>query len=537
MRPNSFRCALVWASVLAAACAIVALVDAPASAAAQSDGDRPNIVLIMVDDMGFSDIGCYGGEIDTPNVDRLAAEGLRFRQFYNAARCCPTRASLLTGLYPHQAGIGLMTGNKGYPAYQGYLNEHCVTLGEALKRTGYHTLMSGKWHVGAQEAHLPSKRGFEETFVLPGGASNYWDVPLKRNGKTWKQQADPYWKDRQLYTTDAFSDFAARFIDEYARKDDPYFLYLAYTAPHFPLHAWPEDIEKYDGRFDKGWDRLRRECYRRQLEMGLIDESWPLSPRHGKIKPFENVAAEKKKEMLLRMQVYAAQVDRMDQGVGKVVEALEKSGEFDDTLLIFISDNGGNGEGGPWGWGHLGERIGRDANFWSTYGSSWGNLSNTPFRLFKHYIQEGGISSPMIVRWPGVVDDRGGFTDQPGHVMDLMATFLDVAGAEYPNQRNGHDITPLEGKSLLPVFQGEQRDGHEAIGWEHHGNRGLRMGKWKLVAAHNDPWALYNMEEDRTELNDLAEEHPARLKRMKARYQQWADRVGVRPWPLKKKDK
>jgi arylsulfatase len=445
---------------------------------------------------------------------------------------------LLTGLYPHQAGIGLMIRNQGYPAYQGYLNRQCVTLGEALGRAGYHTLMSGKWHVGGQEPHWPSNRGFAETFVLTGGASDYWKAPLKRNGKAWKQQDDPYWKDRQLYTTDAFSDFAARFIDQYAGKEKPFFLYLAYTAPHFPLHAWPEDIKKYEGRYDKGWDRLRQQRYQRQLEMGLIDESWPLSPRHEKVKAWEDVAAEKKSEMLLRMQIYAAQVGRMDQELGKVIDILEETGEFDNTLLIFISDNGGNGEGGPWGWGHLGEKIGRDSNFWSTYGSSWGNLSNTPFRLFKHYIQEGGISSPMIVRWPGVVKNQGGFTDQLGHVMDLMATFLDVAGAEYPKQFGGHAIMPLEGKSLVPVFKGEPPEGHEAIGWEHHGNRGLRMGKWKLVAAHNDPWALYDMEKDRTELNDLSEKYPDRVERMKARYQQWADHVGVRPWPLeKKKDK
>jgi len=467
----------------------------------------PNIVLIMVDDMGFSDIGCYGGEIHTPNLDRLAAGGLRFSQFYNAARCCPTRASLLTGLYPHQAGIGHMVGNRGYPSYQGYLNNRCVTIAEALKLAGYRTLMSGKWHVGENRPHWPVDRGFDKYYGLISGGANYFDISkAKAPGvkRTMAVDDQPYTPPKEnFYITDAFTDNAVKFIDEYGRADRPFYLYLAYTAPHWPLHAWPEDIARYKGKYLKGWDQLRKERYHRMIEMGLISKNWEMSPRDPQTWPWEQ---EKNKELLdLKMAVYAAQVDRMDQGVGKVLEAIRRAGAEENTLVLFLSDNGGCAEGGPVGFDNRKNGLppgGVDS--YMSYGLSWANASNTPFRRYKHWVHEGGIATPLIAYWPAVIKNGSSVTHQAGHIVDIMATCLDVAGIQYPETHQGRQLVPLEGKSLLPIFRGKKRRGHEAICWEHEGNRAVRQGKWKLVAAHKGPWELY-------------------------------DRCGVLPWPIKKR--
>ncbi len=497
---------------------------------------KPNIVLIMADDMGYSDIGCYGGEVHTANLDRLAAGGLRFTQFYNAARCCPTRASLLTGLYPHQAGIGHMVGNRGYPAYQGYLNEHCVTIAEALNTAGYRTLMSGKWHVGEDRPHWPVDRGFDKYYGIISGGANYFDITkAKAPGvkRTMAVDDKPFVPEPgKFYMTDAFSENAVKFVDTYGRKQEPFFLYLAYTAPHWPLHAWPEDIAKYKGKYLKGWDRLREERYQRMIRMGLISGKWKMSPRDTATWPWND---EKNKELLdLKMAVYAAQIERMDYGIGRVLDKIKEIGVEENTLVMFLSDNGGCAEGGPVGFDNRKNGLppgGVDS--YMSYGLSWANASNTPFRRYKHWVHEGGIATPFIAYWPAVVKNAGSLTHQPGHIVDVMATCLDVAGIEYPKTYKGRELNRLEGKSLLPIFEGKKRRGHEAIYWEHEGNRAVRQGKWKLVSAHKGPWELYDLEADRTELNNLAEKHPQKVEQLKVMYESWAERCGVQPWPIK----
>ncbi len=507
------------------------------SAASSRASGKPNIVLIMADDMGYSDIGCYGGEIHTPHLDRLASEGVRFSQFYNGARCCPTRASLLTGLYAHQAGIGFMVGNQGYPAYQGYLNEQCVTIAEALKPAGYRTLMSGKWHVGEQRPHWPTDRGFDRYFGLISGAANYFDPSkTKAQGVTRKMAVDdrPYEPPKDgFYMTDAFTDHAVEFLDEARQDDKPFFLYLAYTAPHWPLHAWPEDIAKYKGKYRQGWDRLREERRQRMVQMGLIREDWAISPRDEKTWPWEQ---EKDQELMdLKMAIYAAQVERMDAGIGRVLRKIEALGQRDNTLVMFLADNGGCAEGGPTGFDNRKNGLppgGVDS--YMSYGLSWANASNTPFRRYKHWVHEGGIATPFIASWPAVMKQRGTITHEVGHIIDVMATCVDAAGGEYPKTHGGKAVTPLEGKSLLSVFLDGRREGHDALFWEHEGNRAVRQGKWKLVSARGGSWELYDLEADRTELNNVIEAHPEKARELEALYRAWAERCGVQPWPIKK---
>jgi arylsulfatase A-like enzyme len=395
-------------------------------------GDRPNIILIMADDMGYSDIGCYGGEIATPNLDRLAANGLRFTQFYNTARCCPTRASLMTGLYPHQAGMGWMTAaNLGYEGYRGDLNNRCVTIAEVLKRRGYSTYMAGKWHVtyngyfGGPKHSWPCQRGFDRFYGTLSGGGNYFDpVALTRDNTRIKAPAEGY------YYTDAVSDNAAKFIRAHgaSKGDEPYFLYVAYTSPHWPLHANSHDIERYRGKYIKGWDALRAERHKRMIEMGVVEESWEITPRDVKAKSWGEVDAVEKELWDLRMAVYAAQIDCMDQGIGRVVAAAEKTGKFNNTLIMFLSDNGGCAENISRAEQDV-KLLGTEDSF-ESYRVNWANASNTPFRLYKHWVHEGGIATPLVVHWPGRIKARGELRHQAGHVIDIMATCVDIAGVK-----------------------------------------------------------------------------------------------------------
>jgi len=503
---------------------------------------RPNIVLIMADDMGFSDIGCYGGEIATPNLDRLAATGIRFTQFYNAARCCPTRASLLTGLYPHQAGIGHMVeARPGFPSYQGYLNTQCVTIGEALRKGGYATYISGKWHVGEKRPHWPVDRGFDRSFSLISGGTNYFKLD---RGRQMVIDDNPYTPEGDdFYITNAFADNAAKFIREHATthgKQKPFFLYVPFTAPHWPLHALPEDIAKYRGKYKAGWDTLRERRHARMKKMGIVKDSWPMSPRDPDAPAWESVKDKDLEDH--KMAVYAAQVDRMDQGIGRIVEQLRATGVEDNTLIFFLADNGGCAEeirpekgSARNTWGDPDAPPGPVGSF-ESYGLPWANASNTPFRMFKHWVHEGGIASPLICRWPAGIRGKGTLSDAPGHLIDIMATCLDVAGVSYPETMNGARVTPLEGKSLAPVFATGKRMGHPAIYWEHEGNRAVRQGRWKLVSRFVDKerkhgqWELYDLEADRTESKNLAASNGAKLRKLTALYDAWAKRAGVVSW-------
>jgi len=491
---------------------------------------RPNILLIMADDMGFSDIGCYGSEIATPNLDRLAQDGLRFRQFYNAARCCPTRASLLTGLYQHQAGVGYMVGDQGRPGYRGFLNDRCATIAEVLGPAGYATLISGKWHVGEKPEHWPDKRGFDRAFGLISGGSNYFKLDGARqmalDGEPWTPPDDG-----SFYMTDAFADHAVRMLDESVPDDKPFFLYLPFTAPHWPLHAREDDIAAYKGKYAMGWDALRERRYARMLEMGVIDESWPLSPRDEESMPWE--AAENKPLEERRMEVYAAMITAMDRAIGRVLDQVRRMGREEDTLVLFLADNGGCHETAdiPQGtprntWGDPNAMPG-PADSFDGYGLPWANASNTPFRRFKSWVHEGGIASPLIACWPaGLRQPKGSWSDETAHIIDLLPTFADLAGAAHPAGK-----LPPEGKSLRPILEGASREPHEALFWEHRGNRAVRQGDWKLVSRHEvGEWELYNVREDRSELQDRAAQMPEKREELAALYEAWAARAGVVPW-------
>ena len=506
------------------------------SLAAGGEARRPNLVVVMVDDMGFSDLGCYGGEIETPHLDRLAAEGLRFTQFYNAARCCPTRAALLAGVYPHQAGVGHMVGNLGTPAYQGYLDGRCVTIAEALRPAGYATLMTGKWHVGSAPRHWPRQRGFDRYFGTPSGGGVYFkDALTIRTEVFFVLDDERVDVPDDFYVTDAFTDYALEFVDEAVAAGQPFFLYLGHIAPHWPLQAKPEDIAKYRGRYDAGWDAIRRARYDRQVEMGIIDRRWPLSPRHPQAGPWAEEPPHQQADLAERMAIYAAQVDSVDQNMGRLIEQLETLGCFDDTLILFLSDNGCSAEGGPGGFsrGVEGAPLGTGLSYASA-GLEWANVSDAPFRKFKMSVHEGGIATPLIAHWPAGIGRRGEIKHQVGHVIDLLPTCLEAAGAPYPAERNGTATLPLEGISLVPAFRGEPLARQEPLYWEHQGNRAIRDGDWKLVASHNQPWELYDMAADRTELNDLADHRPEVLERLRRQWEAWAEACGVLPWPVRR---
>jgi arylsulfatase A-like enzyme len=489
------------------------------SGRSQGRSGRPNIILILADDMGYSDLGCYGSEISTPNLDRLARQGIRFTHFYNAARCCPSRASLMTGLYPHQTAVGHMGHDFGLPGYRGFLNDRCVTIAEALQENGYQTLMSGKWHLGSKRPHWPVDRGFERSFGLLGGTGNYFrPTSLYEDGKPVSPPGEGF------YITDAFTDKAIEFIGQQGGGRKPFFLYLAYTAPHFPLHALPEDIARYRGHYKDGWDALRRERHARMIRMGIADSRWPLSPRDPEAPAWDHVQDNDLRD--LKMAVYAAQIDRMDRGIGRILNKLREAGVESNTLVLFLSDNGGCAE--------MKDRsnpapIGTADSF-TSYGLPWANASNTPFRLFKHWTYEGGISTPLIASWPDVIRRGNVITHDVGHIIDILSTCLDVAGAPYPESYKNRAILPTEGKSLLPIFHGKGRTPHETLFWEHEGNRAVRKGDWKLAAGFGEAWELYDLKNDRTETRNLAGQHPGMVRELADAYARWARRCGVVPW-------
>jgi len=542
----------------------------PASAAPA----KPNIIYILSDDMGFSDLGCYGGEIATPQLDALAAGGLRFTQFYNTARCCPTRASLLTGLYSHQAGIGHMVDSKkGGPGYQNDLNQQCITIAQALRPAGYRNYLVGKWHVtprapdpaNPSKHNWPLQRGFDRFYGTIHGAGSFFDPnTLTRDNQFISPHADPEYRPAEYYYTDAISDHAVRFIREHAQQspDKPFFLYVAYTAAHWPMHAKEQDIAKYKGRYDSGYEPIRAARWAKAKQLGLVEPKWALTPASG---AWANVA-DKAFETRC-MEVYAAMVDCMDQGIGRIVAELKARGQLENTLVCYLQDNGGCAEGmgraqrpvtpraaqptlAPLAKDYLQPDMipkqTRDgypvrqgygvlpggADSYHGYGREWANVSNTPFREYKHWVHEGGISTPLVAHWPRGIAARGELRHQPGHLIDLMATAVDLAGAKYPAELNGERITPLEGVSLRAAFEGKPLPRTQPIFFEHEGNRAAREGDWKLVAkGPAGKWELYNLAADRTETRDLAAAEPAKLKELIAKWETWAKRAYVIPWP------
>ncbi len=557
----------------------------------ESESTPPNIILIMADDMGYSDIGCYGSEIRTPVLDGLAADGLRFSQFYNTARCCPTRASLLTGLFPAQTGIGMMTGDNGLPGYRGDLNEQCVTIAEVLKTAGYATYMSGKWHVtnhfeevDSLQHNWPRQRGFDKFYGTIIGAGSFWDpFRLARDNKYITPENDPDYQPDPYYYTDAISDNAVRYVNEHEQGANnpkaaaPFFMYVAYTAAHWPLHAPENEIAAYKGQYDQGFEPIREKRMAKLKKEGLIEEGWKMSEAVARWDTMPDQAWHAR-----NMETYAAMITRMDKGIGKIVDALRERGELDNTLILFLQDNGACAEIVGWldSKKHakalaVGTRVpmGRDEiqlemapvytrsgvpvavqrtdvmagpdSSYHSYGPTWANVSNTPFRMFKHWVHEGGIATPLIAHWPAGFKAKNELRHQPAQLVDIMATCVDAAGATYPARLKNNDITPAEGVSLLPVFARDGSLKREALYFEHEGNRAIRKGDWKLVSkAHDRPgvynkvnqlpleeWALYDLGKDRTEMNDLAAQYPAMVKELAADWHQWAARTQTTPKP------
>jgi len=552
--------------------------------------NKPNILIILADDLGWSDLGCYGGEIRTPNLDSLAAGGLRFTQFYTSTRCCPSRASLLTGLYPHQAGIGLMTsdqaakypgaGDKGeaFPGYRGALNANCVTIAQVLKPTGYRTAAAGKWHVGNSEP--PTKRGFDDFYGFVGGYGvDSWEPRMMKRLPEGRPQRS--YQPGEFFATDAITDHALDFLADMRKAGAPWLLYVGYQAPHFPVQSKREDMTGYPEIYARGWDKIREQRLTKQKKIGLLPESTALTPRSkithpvasrrlgswtddGNNPAWDSLPADRRADLAQRMAVFAGMVTGMDRNIGRLIADLRASGQLDNTLILFLSDNGACAEWEPFGFEMLptpnpvpGTGINQgtqalpnklyrgdelvtmgQAGSFPSYGSGWANACNTPWRLYKHYGHEGGIGTPLIAHWPAAVGkekDNGRFVREPAHLIDLMATCVDITGAKYPAEWIGKKILPMEGVSLRPLLAASA--GNPAslpprlLAWEHEGNRAIREGQWKLVSLATAPWELYDMESDRVEMNNLAASQPGRVKDMSAKWEVWAKRTNVLPRP------
>jgi arylsulfatase len=537
--------------------------------------EKPNILVILTDDMGYSDIGCFGSEIPTPNIDRLAYNGLRFTHFYNTGRCSPTRASLLTGLYPHQAGMGhLSTENHPLTGYAGDLSKNAVTMAEVFKNAGYSTFMTGKWHLAKDNnyngdiSNWPLQRGFDRFFGTLNGSGSFFDPGTLTSNNS---NIPPY---KDFYYTTAISDTTLKFIEE-SPKNKPFFGYIAYTAAHWPLHAPEKEVKKYKGFFDKGWDVLREQRFKKLKELGIIDDTYVLTDRGVSIPAWKDEPM--KEWQLRRMEVYAAMIDVMDQGIGKIITALEEKGVLDNTLIFYLHDNGGCAEpvgtekmevplsaeqkvSKPYSYDKPNPdkkqaytregkyiRMGKGvmpgpADTWTAYNEEWANVSNTPFRLYKQWVHEGGIASPLIVHWPKGIKTKGQLRTHPSHLIDIMATCLDITGVPYPVQYKNNTIQPLEGKSLIPAFNNKPLE-RDYLFWEHGANRAIRIGDWKLVAqtsfnkffsdADEDKWELYNLKDDPTERINLRDKFPDKASAMIDTYREKAFYTKALPWPWK----
>jgi len=490
------------------------------SNANKNTSGKPNIIMILVDDMGYSDLGCYGGEINTPNLDKLAQNGIRFTQMHNTAKCFPSRACLLTGVYAQQSGMAIKP--------ESFKNT--ISLGDLLRTAGYRTLFSGKNHSKTSLYNF----GFDRVYEFWGGATNHFNpgeqrlnepVPIFKGGPDkWNiddKAHQPYNSPKDFYSTDYFTNYAISFIDQYKNESSPFFLYLAFTAPHDPLMAWPEDIAKYRGKYKVGYKTIRDARYRKMLAMGMVDPSMQLSKQS--TIDWETLTEEEKDEEDLRMAIYAAMIDRIDQNIGKLLQKLEETGKLKNTLILFASDNGACAEnyekkiGSENGKGEPGTLA-----YWASVGEDWANVSNTPYRYYKNWSYEGGICTPFIAWWPKIISQKGTINDQPLHFVDIMTTFKDITGASYPTHFRNQEIVPMQGESFLPVLKGEQlKERKKPIFWQWANGKAIRVGKWKAV-AHKDVWSLYDMQTDRNETNDLKEKYPDKFQELIKLYDEWA---------------
>ena len=517
---------------------------------------RPNILLIMLDDMGYSDLGCYGGEVQTPNIDQLAKEGIRFTQMHNSARCCPTRASLLTGQHPQKAGINGMGVN---------LSMNTATIAEVLKENGYHTGMTGKWHLSTTKAvddpveqlrwmahqvdygpfspleNYPCNRGFQEHWGVIWGVVNYFDpFSLVHNEEPIKEVPDDF------YMTDFITQKSIDLIDSYSQDDKPFFLYVAHNAPHWPLHALPKDIEKYKDTYKDGWEALRKKRYERMIAMGLIDrETYPL-PENSSGKSWAD--CDKKDYEAACMSVHAAMIDHVDQGVGQIIQKLKETGQYNNTIILVLSDNGASYERGyPAGFDRPG--FTRDSTMieynsdhpgaettWNYIGRAWASASNTPFRYWKMESYEGGSATPFIVHWPaGLKGKENTINRGVAHVMDVMPTCLELSGASYPDSINGQKAVMPVGESLMPLLAGNAESIHDTMYWKHQQGRAIRVGDWKMSALPGKAWELFNMAEDHTETNDLSAQYPEKVADLNQAWNRWAKTLDIRPYEMAQK--
>jgi len=532
---------------------------------AQPPRDQPNVLVILFDDLGYSDLGCYGGEIDTPHIDGLASKGVRFESFYNSARCCPSRASLMTGLYPPQAGIASFTTpnphKRNGPAYLGRLNDQCVTLAEVLKPAGYGCYYVGKWHMHSKTG--PIERGFDEFYgYMMAHSHNQWDADFyRRFPEGRKKEIDQ--PQGEFYATDVFNDYAIEFIKQGQKCRQPWFLFLGHSSPHFPVQAPAASADRYFQQYMRGWDVLRKKRYERMQAIGLIDGArWTLTGRSlvpvdrddiangypGKPNPaWDSLDRDRQRDLARRMSLFAAMVEHVDRGVGQIVDHLKQTQDLDNTLIMILSDNGACYEWGPFGFDgvsrrgitklHTGEELrkmgGPDTHH--SYGSAWSNLGNTPLRLYKHFTHEGGVCTPFIAHWPKGIRSQGQWIRERGHLIDVLPTLRAATGADYPKRFQGRDIYPEEGVNLLPVFNRTTLP-ERPIFFEHQAARGLIRGDWKLVWGKRMPWdidwELYNLKQDRCETKDLADQHPERVKQLSDEWLGYARRVKLYPFYL-----
>lgn len=480
---------------------------------------KPNVVLILADDMGWADLGCYGSEVATPNLDKLASEGMRFTQVYNTSKCFPSRACLLTGLYAHQTGY--------HKSFKKPMN-NAITLGELFQEAGYTTLWSGKHH----STELPTTRGFDHYSGLFDGAGNYFNpgeqregegIPAQKRKRHWVLDGKvyhPYTPPKGFYATDAFTDYALGWLEE-QEKDKPFFLYMSYTAPHDPLMAWPEDIAKYKGNYKAGYEAIRSARFQKQKDLGLIAADYPLSK--ATFRDWEALTEAEKEEEDLKMAVYAAMIDRLDQNIGRLLQQLDKMGVRDNTLILFLSDNGASAEvvNKVKGSGAIGTMT-----KWTSLGPDWANVSNVPLRYFKNYSHEGGIRTPMIAHWPKGIDKTNRISETPLHLIDVLPTFAELTGVSYPTSYKNQNIKPVDGISFLPLLKGEAIQREKPLFWQWSKGRAVREGDWKLVGL-KEQWSLYNLKTDPVEAYDLSEQHPEKVRALKAKYIQWLEEMGM----------
>ncbi|OOG77902.1 arylsulfatase [Algoriphagus sp. A40] len=486
----------------------------------EKTSEKPNIVLILADDLGWSDIGSYGSEVETPNLDWLAENGVRFTQMYNTAKCNPSRAALLTGLYAQQVG---------YEASYLQPLKNGITLGELLQSAGYRTLWSGKHH-GFDH---PMDRGFDRYFGLKEGASNHFNPGPKRENEpqpAQKRPDRPFYEDRKLYqpfsppqgyySTDYFTKYALQWLEEYKDEEKPFFIFLAYTAPHDPLMAWPEDIAKYQGKYAEGYEAIRQRRFEKQKQLGIIDENNILT--EATHVPWTSLSDSLRKAEEQKMEVYAAMIDRMDQKIGEIIQKLRAQGKLENTVFIFLSDNGSSAEmvNLP-GDGKIGT-----VGHWTSLGPDWANVGNTPLRFYKNYSFEGGIKTPLIISWPKGLGHQNDVNPFPAHLIDILPTLAELAGADYPTEYNGKSVLPAEGQSLLPAIRGEKSLREKPIFWEWSVGRAVRKGDWKLVThGKNAPWELYNLKTDPSEIQNVISKHPETAKELEILFYDWKKRV------------